>query len=162
MIWTAAVTRDSAAALSGGEDGALIFWDLASGQKLRVLRGHEGPVYAVALFDDDRQAISASADKTLRIWDLGSGQGLAILRGHTAPVTGVGVSPDGGWAVSVSEDRTARAWDLTSGQQLTIFTPDSPFRTCTVSADDGLIITGDRGGQVGFLRLEGLGLENSY
>jgi hypothetical protein len=41
---------------------------------LRVLRGHQGLVEAVAVTPDGLRAVSGSHDKTLRVWDLKSGE----------------------------------------------------------------------------------------
>ena len=67
---------------------------------LRTLKGHSGPVHAVAVTPDGRRAISASDDKTLRVWDLESGQSLRTLKGHTDWLTAVAVTPDGRRAIS--------------------------------------------------------------
>ena len=65
-----ALSADGRHALSGGQDGTLRWWELASGTCIRVLRGHTGGVLAVALFADGRHALSGGQDGTLRWWDL--------------------------------------------------------------------------------------------
>ena len=52
------------------------------GPLIRILEGHTGWVYAVAVTPDGRRAVSASRDQTLRLWDLESGQtGVPIADG---------------------------------------------------------------------------------
>jgi WD40 repeat protein len=43
-------------------------WDLRTRRAPRVLRGHSGPVNAVAFFPDGRRVLSAGADGAIRIW----------------------------------------------------------------------------------------------
>jgi WD40 repeat protein len=75
-----------------------------------VLRGHDGPLYAVAISPDNRWVVTGSADKTARLWDLSAKP--VVLRGHDGPLYAVAISPDNRWVVTGSEDKTARLWLL--------------------------------------------------
>jgi len=66
----------------------------------------------------------------------------------------VTVTPDGRRAVSASDDWKLKVWDLESGHCLATFTYDSAVECCAVSEFDGLIVAGDVGGHLHFLRLE--------
>src|SRR2546430_761178 len=57
-------------AVSASDDHTLKVWELDSGQAVRILEGHSGGVWGVAVSGDGRRAVSASADKTLKVWDL--------------------------------------------------------------------------------------------
>ncbi|MGC2513114.1 MAG: hypothetical protein WA383_01235, partial [Terriglobales bacterium] len=48
-------------------------------QPPRVLEGHTGWVYAVALTADGKRAVSGSRDKTLRVWDLKFGTCVGVF-----------------------------------------------------------------------------------
>jgi WD40 repeat protein len=69
-------------------------------------------------------------------------------------VTGVAVTPDGKRAVSASEDKTPKVWDLETGELLATLTCDSAAYCCAFSDARKLIVAGDAGGYVHFLRLE--------
>ena len=47
-------------------------------------------------------------------------------------------------------------WDLETGEVIATFTCDSAVRCCTYYNAHGLIVAGDNGGHVHFLRLEEL------
>jgi WD40 repeat protein len=80
-----------------------------------VLRGHYGPVLAVAISRDNRWLVTGSEDNTAGLWDLSAKDPAAnpvILRGHDGPVRAVAISPDNSWLVTGSDDNTARLWVL--------------------------------------------------
>jgi eukaryotic-like serine/threonine-protein kinase len=94
-------------------------WDLRSGASIHVLRGHEGPVFALAYSPDGRCLASGSADKTLRLWDPAAGKELAVLRGHEGPVAWLSFSPDGRRIGSL-DGGSARLWDATTGRAVAV------------------------------------------
>ena len=87
---------------------------------LRVLEGHTGTVFSVALCADGRRAVSGSEDGTLRVWNLDTGACLRVFEGHTWAVNSVALCADGRRAVSGSQDKTLRVWDLDTGACLRV------------------------------------------
>jgi len=73
-----------------------------------ILRGHEGPVTALAYSPDGRRIVTGGGpdDPTVRVWDAGSGAELECLHGHRGSVLGAAYSPNGHWIVSGSSDGT--------------------------------------------------------
>ena len=61
-----------AALATGTNDGIVRLWDLRSGEVIRQLFGHTGPVTTIQ-FDKNFNLITGSADRSVRIWDLRSG-----------------------------------------------------------------------------------------
>ena len=84
----------------------------STGQPLRWLYGHTGPVRSVALSAGGKRVLTGGEDKTVRLWDTRTGAEVRRFTGHTGPVNGVAFSPDGRQAVSGGEDKAVRLWDL--------------------------------------------------
>jgi len=108
----AVFSTDGQRLLSGGTDGSVRLWDLASGQELSRCQGHRNKVISVSLSPDGRRALSGSYDRTVRLWDLASGRQVCVCRGHTDIVDSVAFSADGHTALSGSRDGTVRVWQL--------------------------------------------------
>src|SRR5436190_53346 len=71
------------------------------------LRGHGGPVRALAVSPDGQTLASASWDHTARLWPLAGGAP-RVLEGHAQNVNGVAFARDG--VVTVGYDATLRIW----------------------------------------------------
>jgi WD40 repeat protein len=92
-------------------------WDVASGNKLLTLRGHETGVCSAQFSPDGSRIVTASADKTVRIWDALTGRQCLVLRGHDASVQTADFSKEGRVILSLSKDGTARLWDSVSNEE---------------------------------------------
>ena len=86
---------------------ALVLAGPASAQ----MRGHGGPVRALAVTGDGRLAISGGFDQAAIVWGLDTGTALSVLRFHEGAVNAVAVLPDGRFA-SGSEDGRIALWRL--------------------------------------------------
>lgn len=53
---------------TGGSDNSVVIWEVASGQIVRTLQGHERPVRHLAFSSDGRTLVSGSADTTALVW----------------------------------------------------------------------------------------------
>src|ERR1700730_819911 len=87
------------------------------------LRGHGGPVRALAISRDGTQALSGSfvndgrmvssgEDPRIAVWNRGESEPSLVLAGHNAPVAALGIAPDGASLASASWDHTVRLWPL--------------------------------------------------
>ena len=67
------------------------------------LRGHGGPVRAIAVTPDGTRAISGSFDQSAIVWALERGVALGVLRVHEGAVNAVALLPDGRFATAGEE-----------------------------------------------------------
>jgi WD40 repeat protein len=67
-----AFAPDSKALAPGGQDGAVVLWDVAAGGARAVLKGHGGPVTGVA-FAPGGKALAAAGGKEVQVWALSTG-----------------------------------------------------------------------------------------
>jgi WD40 repeat protein len=66
--------------ISGGSDGRLRWWDVHSGQCLRVREAHQGTVQALKVSPDGSRLASCGDDGAIHLWDLEGGEHLRTLR----------------------------------------------------------------------------------
>jgi cytochrome c len=86
---------------------AILAGALASAQA--QLRGHGGPVRALAVSADGRTAISGSFDETAIRWSLSRDAAEQVMRFHDGSVNAVAILPDGRIATA-GEDRRVALW----------------------------------------------------
>src|SRR4249919_3775521 len=86
---------------------ALLVLSLASAQA--QLRGHGGPVRALAISPDGSQAISGSFDSSAIRWSLGRNAAEQVLRFHDGAVNAVAILKDGR-SVTSGEDARIAIW----------------------------------------------------
>ncbi|ODV97242.1 hypothetical protein PACTADRAFT_39164 [Pachysolen tannophilus NRRL Y-2460] len=73
-----------AALATGTADGIVRLWDLRSGEVIRQLIGHTGPMTSLQF--DDKQLITGSSDRSIRMWDLRTG-GIIDAFAYDSPIT---------------------------------------------------------------------------
>jgi len=140
-----AVAPDGGWLASGGWDGTVRIWDVATRRERVVLVGHNGPVSAVAVAPDSSWLASGGADGTVRIWDVATEREQAVLTGHTGRVFAVAVAPDGSWLVSGGFDMTVRIWEAPTGPIRTLMRVDSNIIACAWVGSNGLVLGGPAG-----------------
>lgn len=91
--------------VSGGMDTLVFVWNLATGEKEHVLKGHQLQVTGVFL--DGSDIVSTSVDCTLRRWK--KGQLVEVWEAHKAAVQAVIKLPSGE-LVTGSSDMTLKLW----------------------------------------------------
>ncbi|MFC3683175.1 WD40 domain-containing protein [Hydrogenophaga luteola] len=115
QIQCAVFSPDSLRIATGGRNGNLAIWDVTTGERLLLIKGHLGGVNSVAYCGQGSRIASASDDSTVRLWDAISGQQLLALQGHLGRVSSVVFSPDGNLIASASHDGTVCLWDANTG-----------------------------------------------
>ncbi|WP_439575083.1 c-type cytochrome [Phreatobacter sp.] len=80
---------------------------LAAPSAAQELRGHGGPVRALAISADGRIALSGSFDTSAILWGIETGTALTVLRHHDGSVNAVAALPGGLFATAGEEGRIA-------------------------------------------------------
>lgn len=138
-----ALLPDGQRAVSGALDGALCWWDLATGQNLHSILAHPSGISALAITPDGRKVITASWEGGIRVWEETGAELLLEFAAHPEAVGALAVTPDGNRLVTASDDQLIRVWDLASGKlQLELIGHSDPVRALAVSADGHTLLSG--------------------
>ncbi len=123
-------TPDGKELISVSDDKTVRFWDVASGEPIRVLRppigpGNEGKLYAAALSPDGRtlavggHGLLKDSFGSIYLISTATGRIERVLKGHTNVIFSLAfAAPPGGRLLlaSGSGDKTARIWDVATGK----------------------------------------------
>jgi WD40 repeat protein/tetratricopeptide (TPR) repeat protein len=147
-VHAAALAADGKTALTGGDDGTAVLWDVETGKPVGGPLRHGRAVRAVAISPDARTLLTGSEDGTARLWEVtaeGACERAALP--HAAEVRAVGFSPDGASVLTGGEDGTARVWDAATGKPRgQPLTHRAAVRAVAFSADGRSVATGSHDG----------------
>lgn len=140
--------------LTGSDDSNINVYDTKTGKLRKLLKGHEGGVWALQYMGNI--LVSGSTDRSVRVWDIEAGLETHVFRGHTSTVrclqilmpTKVGETVDGKdimmpkqpLIITGSRDSTLRVWKLPKPTDAIHIQPeseteaeDSPFYVRTLT-----------------------------
>lgn len=106
----------------------------ASSLKGQELRGHGGPVRAIAVFADGKSIVTGSFDERVIRWNAATGTAKAVLRGHRGSVNAVAVL-DGDRIASAGQDGRILLWGKDSAQLASFEGHSAPVSCLAVSPD---------------------------
>jgi WD40 repeat protein len=120
LTLAAALSPDGRILALGSDQGAVQLKDAITGQELRLFRGHQGPVYALAFSPDGNALASSSDDATILIWDVA-----AALRATPLPAEeALNKELQAAWIALADADAAAAArvmWKMTETPQATVW-----------------------------------------
>ena len=140
-VWNAPLTKrgsevnsvafspDGGTLASGSNDGAIILWDAAMGERVLTPAGHIDSVISVAFSPEGTTLASASVDGYsfihVTLWDVATGRRLRTFGDHAEAVYSAAFSPDGTTLALGFEDGSVALWDVTTGKQLRVLVEHS-------------------------------------
>ncbi len=160
-LYSVSFSPDGAHLATGGRDGTVKVWDMATGQVLLTLgeAGHTPAISAVAFspVDGGRRLAVADSEGTVQMWDVSTPLNADVVTGHalltlsnqlgelsdyTIIPNDVVFSPDGTCLATVGEGNTAKIWDAATGQELlTLSGHTDPILDLAFSPDGLRLVT---------------------
>ena len=110
------LSPDGTKVASGGGDGDILIWDVATRQPKTSLKGHVGRVLALAWSSDGHTLASGGEDASVRLWDPTTGEKKQIRSGLTRPVEALAISSDGS-LVAAAIENVIHVWAATDLSQ---------------------------------------------
>jgi WD40 repeat protein/predicted Ser/Thr protein kinase len=124
-------------AITGGGDGTIAVWDIASGTRLHTLGRHSGGVTSLVMSPNGSQGISTGEDGVLKLWDFDNGAEVRSFAALPAAMASAKISADGQRALTGGADGQMTLWNLTSGRPITSFGAHNGWLDSRGSVVDG-------------------------
>jgi WD40 repeat protein len=153
-VLSLALSPDGLLLAVGLEEGEIVLWDVAAGDRCESQPQKQGKGLSLA-FSPNGQTLAGSIGRKVYLWDVESGEVRGTLAGHTAEVRSVVFAPDGRTLLTGSKDGTARRWEVATGKELAAFVWDIGLTNSVALAPDGL--SAAAGGNSGDLVIWDLG-----
>jgi WD40 repeat protein/serine/threonine protein kinase len=132
---------------SASLDETVRIWDATTGEVVRTLTGHAGPVSRVFFSRDGRRMVSADFSSLARVWDTASFKEIRTFRAFAGVVA---LSPDGRRIVFTAEGASVHIRDVDSGEEVLppFHAHDVPIVTVAFTPDGKQVATGSWDGTV--------------
>jgi WD40 repeat protein len=135
--------------VSVGRDSVAHVWDISSGKRMVTLRGHEGPIRALASSDDGAHVATGGEGSRVLLWDGGTAKLKKALVGSADFVNALAFSPDGKLVVGGSADSRVIVWNVATGRVLqTLQGHKDEINAVTFSPDGKWLVSAGEDGRV--------------
>ena len=149
-VYTLAFSPDGEILASGGDNNAVILWDVADRSKRESFIEHGKSVMSIAFSPDGQFLASASLDGYVRLWHVSSEHSRVSLR-HGGWVESVAFSPDGKMLASGGGDQegSVRLWNVLQSRSIATFSGHGALvEFVTFSPDGRLLASASRDGTI--------------
>ena len=103
-VFALVLSPDGTSLASGGGDGDVRIWDVATKQTKTVLKGHQGKVLSLAWSADRGTLASGGDDCSVRLWDPSTGEKKQLRSKLSRPVQALAISSDGKFLAAAVEN----------------------------------------------------------
>ena len=142
-------TPDGDQFFSGGEDGQIHGWKLATVEKTMSFLDHQGPISCVAAHPLKPWIASTTFDGrdsgTIFVWRRETGKRIFTLKNHTSRVTGLAFDPKGKLLASASHDHTITLWNGQTGEIVRVLNGHHLPIACVAFSPDGTLLASSAG-----------------
>jgi uncharacterized caspase-like protein len=115
----------------------------------KVLVGHQGAVWSLAISPDGQILASGSDDRRIKLWDVKGGDLLKTLPGHGSTVWSVAFSPDGQLVASGGGDASIQLWSISTGTLVrTLSGHAATVRSLSFTPDGQRVVSGSDDGTI--------------
>ncbi len=115
VVTAVAVSADGAQIAASGDDHQVRLWDVASGARPRLLKGHDDWVRCLRFDDQGLRLASVGDDRRLKVWNTVDSQVMIENQTSLGPLGSVEFLPGGQQLVTASYGDKVRLYNLSSG-----------------------------------------------
>ncbi|KAF9129313.1 p21-activated protein kinase-interacting protein 1-like protein [Mortierella sp. 14UC] len=126
--------------LSGSDDGKICVWRTKDWECLKIMKGHQASVHAIAIHPSGKIALSVSVDHSVRVWNLLLGKQASMTRLHGEGLKVVW-NPSG-TGYSIMFDQEVGIYDMATAKCIRTIKPAKKTRLNTMIyyKDDYLVV----------------------
>lgn len=137
---------DSTLFVTGDHGGNLIYWNVDTIRKLRVIKAHQSYIFDLVFFSNGKRLLSAGHDHLIKSWDYESGNMLKEFKGHTATVYSLDIDENQNNFISGSFDKKIYLWNYNLKKTINILIGHKDYINVVRYTPNGDIVSGSRDG----------------